>query len=195
MKKTEILINDRLWKILIMRGGLLDDFETQRRHRKAIEYEMYSVLKGLDSNSSRWRNATSPIEAMRLLVKEGVPLSFLRDNVGIIARRFSWEKVIWGFMERCIPAEALIDMGINYDDYDLASSVNRVSNRQDKLIKSIDIETKKSKGIDCFSFNGREIKEVNTTNNMGIVWTEVLMYYNYVQKQANIINKAIDKVA
>ena len=178
MNNAEKLVNRNIWKKLIL-NGLLD--ESRTTNIKAIEKVMYDVIH---TRRARWRDAKSPIYAMRNLIKEGVPLSFLRDNIGIIARQFSWEK----------SGSSTYYISDSFDAEDKNGMMDICFNGYDYLVISISIQKRKAyalhkgrHGDDC-----KEIREAEATNDMGIVWTEVLQYYNYVQKQKEILKGAIE---
>lgn len=177
MNSTRQLANRYLWKKLII-NGLFDDYTVSSR--KAVEKEMYNIVH---ASRARWRNAESPIYALRKLVREGVPLKFLKDNIGIIARSFSWEK----------SGSHAYYVSDSFDVSDEESMKNICFNNYDYLVKGISLETRNAcplhkgrHGQDC-----ERIREVETTNDMGIVWTEVLEYYNYVESQRKTIERAL----
>jgi hypothetical protein len=81
--------NSRAWKILILNGALDHRIDYKV---KPIEGEIGHIGYG-----RRWMKSLPPMDAFRELIKRGVPLSFIREHIGVIARNFIWTKEYRGY--------------------------------------------------------------------------------------------------
>ena len=171
------LVNRRILKMLVL-NGMIDELPAS--NTKKIEEILHKII--YRNGKGRWRNAKLPRVALRMLIENGVPLSFLKDNIGIIARNFVWEKTD---CFSCYQEAAWIKKS----DSDLCS-ING-----EYIISSMDISSYKSNGYHSqLMVKGEELRNVKVTNRVGVVWTEVLQYYKYVQSQEKIIREAIRKI-
>ena len=178
MSNKERIIDDYIWKQLIIRGGLFDDYQTVHRHKKAIEYtDVIYKCKPMQM----WRHADRPIIALRYLLSNGVPVSFLRANIGIIARNFIWEKQTRGLIDEC-ELNGAVSIDTKYELHNITAL------RGWRILKYTSIVPRECRsGIISEGHMSGKVFDIRGTNQIGVVSLAILNYWKYVQKTTNIL--------
>lgn len=79
------LLNDRLWQELVIRGGLFDERETFRKY-----YGLYT--SDWQAHTCNWRTASDPKHALKHVLKQGVPMWFIKRHMDFIIDTSVWTR-------------------------------------------------------------------------------------------------------
>ncbi|MDB4681367.1 hypothetical protein OAE88_00505 [bacterium] len=181
------VIDDNIWRKLIIKGGLFDDWRTNNGYNTNIRYGVQW------EDSYTWRDAENPSYALRRALKEGVPIWFIKRHIKYIAQQCVWVKSDRGH-----------SYGSDYADEENFHELKRLSMGGSVLV-SVDIEPMILEHSNRISeeteiINGVKIRItkdeiipkkryfVNSTRDMGIYSGKIIKLWETVRYRFHRIN-------